>query len=69
MKKYFKRISIGAVLGGILGFAYYHFIGCDGGCPITGNPFISTAYGILAGVLVMFPSRIKNEKDTDQQTN
>jgi hypothetical protein len=48
--------------GGILGFAYYYYIGCNsGGCPITGNPYISTLYGAFLGFLLTFPSK-KNEK-------
>jgi len=38
--------------GAALGFAYYYFIGCASGtCPITSNPYISTAYGALLGTL------------------
>lgn len=38
------------LLGAAGGFAYYYFIGCTGGgCPITSNPWISTAYGGLIG--------------------
>jgi hypothetical protein len=41
------------VLGGaVFGFAYQRFIGCrTGTCPITSNPWISTAYGALLGLL------------------
>jgi hypothetical protein len=38
------------LLGSAGGFAYYYFIGCTGGaCPITSNPWISTAYGGVIG--------------------
>jgi hypothetical protein len=47
------RIIIGAVLGGVLGFAYYRFVGCaTGACPLTSNPWTSTLYGMLLGGLV-----------------
>jgi uncharacterized protein YcfJ len=46
-------IAIGAVVGGLLGFAYYRFVGCSsGGCPITSNPWISTSYGAVMGALL-----------------
>ena len=48
-----KRIT-SAVLGGVAGYAYYYFIGCaSGACPITSNPWISTAYGAVLGFLLM----------------
>ena len=44
---------IGAVLGAVLGFLYYKFVGCSGGaCPITSNPYISTVYGAVLGILI-----------------
>ena len=47
-----KRVA-GAVIGGVLGFAYYKFIGCaTGACPITSNPWISTGYGAVLGLLI-----------------
>lgn len=47
------RISLGALLGGAAGFAYYRFIGCStGSCPITSNPWISTFYGMAVGLLM-----------------
>ncbi len=54
-------IKIGAtVLGGLIGFSYYYFIGCKSGtCPITGSPYISTAYGAVAGFIISRPSKPK----------
>jgi hypothetical protein len=50
--KWFRRVSV-VILGTLLGFAYYYFIGCTGGtCPITSNPYISTGYGSLLGLVL-----------------
>jgi presenilin-like A22 family membrane protease len=50
------------IIGGIAGYAYYCFIGCrTGSCPISGNPYISTAYGAIVGLIFAFPYR-KNHK-------
>ena len=46
-------IIMGAVVGGIVGFLYYRFIGCrSGACIITGNPYISMIYWAVLGGLV-----------------
>jgi hypothetical protein len=38
------------ILGASAGFLFSHFIGChSGSCPITGNPYLVTAMGGLAG--------------------
>ena len=45
---------LGVLLGGILGYAYYHFIGCNSGsCAITSKPFNSSVYGMLMGYLIL----------------
>ena len=39
-------------IGGALGFAYHKLVGCStGACPITANPYISTLYGALIGLV------------------
>ncbi len=64
-KDLYKKI-VPVVSGMILGYAYYHFIGCSSGsCPITSNPYISTIYGGLAGALIAFPSKKKEEQKNE----
>jgi len=47
------RVAAGIVIGGALGFAYYRLVGCaSGACPITSNPWTSTIYGAVMGVMV-----------------
>jgi hypothetical protein len=47
------RVVLGAIVGGGLGFAYYHFVGCtSGACPLTSNPIVSTIYGMVLGSLI-----------------
>ena len=47
------RRTVGLLLGAAAGFAYYATIGCASGtCPITSNPWISTAWGGLMGASV-----------------
>lgn len=52
LEKY-KLGLVGILVGGILGYAYYHFIGCTtGSCAITFKPLNSTAYGMVMGYLM-----------------
>ncbi|MBN9311550.1 MAG: hypothetical protein BGO40_04250 [Chryseobacterium sp. 39-10] len=52
IEKYKLRI-VGVVVGGILGYAYYHFIGCNSGsCAITSKPINSSVYGMIMGYLL-----------------
>ena len=47
------KIIAGILIGGLLGFAYYKFVGCaTGSCPITSSPYSSTLYGAVMGLLV-----------------
>jgi phage shock protein E len=44
-----KIILLGGVLGIVLGFLYYYFIGCENGCPIKSNLFLMSIYGGILG--------------------
>ncbi len=53
MKSNGIKLSIFAAAGGVLGFAYYYFVGCrTGACPLSSNPYIMTGYGIFTGLVV-----------------
>jgi hypothetical protein len=55
-KKIILRRILPVLIGGILGYAYYYFIGCKNGCPIQSNPFTITIYGAAIGGILSFPS-------------
>jgi hypothetical protein len=47
------RLIIGVVVGGILGYSAYRFIGCSSGaCPLTANPWVSTIIGMIFGAMM-----------------
>jgi hypothetical protein len=50
-----KTISF-VIIGGVGGLAWQRFIGCrTGTCPITSNPYISTLYGAMMGLMLSGP--------------
>lgn len=57
MKKWLlnnKLIILGSLLGGVAGFIYHKQVGCtNGGCMISGNPYISVIYFGVLGALLM----------------
>jgi hypothetical protein len=62
MKKYTLHM-VGAVVGGLVGFLYWKFIGCTSGtCKITSSPLNSTLYFAMMGTLVfsMFKKEAKH---------
>ena len=69
MNKFLKNIDVrfllvGIFFGGIGGYSYYYFIGCNtGSCPITSNPVIMTLYGIFFGMVLFFKKKKKTEGD------
>ena len=65
MNIWLKR-SLVVLAGAAGGYAYYHFIGCvSGTCPITSNPYISTAYGALIGGLAGWTKKAGNKGSQD----
>lgn len=57
-----KRI-LPVISGAVLGYAYYFYVGCrTGSCPISGNPFVSTIYGAMVGIIVSYPGKENKNK-------
>lgn len=64
-KKWFRMILF-ISLGAVAGYSYYYFIGCStNSCAITSNPYISSGYGMMVGLLMSFDSKKKKTK-TDE---
>ena len=65
------RRALPVLIGATGGFAYYYFIGCvSGTCPITSNPWTSTGYGALLGLIATLGNthpagKANQEKGTD----
>lgn len=48
-----KRVAISTVIGALVGYLYYKFVGCySGACPITSSPYSTSAYFAFMGFLV-----------------
>ena len=45
------KAVLGAVIGGAAGFIWYRLVGCQTGtCPLSSNPYVSTAIGVVMGL-------------------
>jgi hypothetical protein len=51
-KKYLWVIGGFTLLGVAGGYLYYAFIGCNGGCTIQSNPYLSMLWGGAMGYLI-----------------
>lgn len=63
------KFLLGILIGGALGYAYYHFVGCRGGsCPMWADPWRSTLVGMaLGGILLFDTSKKKDKPKADQE--
>jgi len=48
------RLLIGVLLGGVAGYIYYYFWGCNGACAITSSPIKTVIFGSLLGGLFAY---------------
>lgn len=63
----YKVEVTGVVVGAVAGWCYWYFVGCASGtCPISSNPWISTAYGAVLGYLGFSTFR---KQPTEKQKN
>lgn len=50
----FWKPFLSAIIGGLAGYLYYHFVGCSSGtCAITSNPYMSIIYGSFFGYFII----------------
>ena len=60
MKNIWLTRAVWGAIGAAGGYLYYTFVGCvTGTCPITSNPYISTAYGAMIGVVMTIGTKRK----------
>ena len=49
----YGRTIIGGIVGAVVGFGIYKFVGCrTGACPLSGNPWIATILWALMGAVM-----------------
>jgi hypothetical protein len=52
--KEYKRTILASLAGAAAGYLYYALVGCSsGGCMISSNPYISSVYGAIMGIVAM----------------
>ncbi len=55
MKTHWK-MGIYSTIGAGLGYAWYYFVGCSNGCPISSSWINSTLYGAFMGFIYGIPT-------------
>ena len=63
------KYIVGIVFGALAGYLYYYLVGCaSGSCPISSNPYISTLYCAIIGVLLVsaFAPKKKPARKVDE---
>jgi len=64
-KNKFLKLGLYALFGGLIGYAYYYYVGCTNGCPLSSNWYITTGYGLIAGIVLALPA--KGSKKAEQE--
>jgi len=53
-----KRLALGFLIGGALGYGYHRLVGCQtGACPLTATPIRGILYGAFMGCIWAFSGR------------
>lgn len=53
-----KRLALGLLVGGVLGYGWHRLVGCQtGACPLTATPLRGILYGAGMGLLWAFTGR------------
>ena len=48
----YRKSILASLIGAIAGYLYYVVVGCSsGGCIISSNPYVSTLYGAVMGLV------------------
>lgn len=61
----FSKLGLYALAGALIGYAYYYYVGCTNGCPLSSNWYITTGYGLVAGIVLALPA--KGNKKAEQE--
>ena len=51
------KILLITALGVIIGYGYYHFFGCESGCPLKSSWTTMTLYGAVFGFVLSLPTK------------
>jgi F0F1-type ATP synthase assembly protein I len=66
MVKKYQRTILGILVGAIIGYLYYYYVGCASGtCNITSKPLNSTLYGAMMGGLLFNIFEKKPKKNNE----
>lgn len=62
-----KKVALFGLIGLGLGYAYYYFIGCyNGTCAISSNPYLTSGYGLGAGVFMALEFGKKKKEEAEE---
>jgi hypothetical protein len=63
LKNKYIKFGLYGVIGGLIGYSYYYFVGCSNGCPLSSNWYITTGYGLISGIILAMPSKKINTEN------
>jgi len=65
-----KRVVLGILVGGALGFGYQRWVGCrTGACPLTATPLRAITYGVVVSLFFTLAGCSKNPSSSSKTTS